>query len=153
MAWIEDLTVCDSRYSLKAIGWLSKDKPFPVGEVPEDFFEKLCQLLVNPWSPPALPVTAGRHRCDLCQFSGGAENISYKQYQIQSWSSSSLYVPGLHRIYVSPASLAHYIDAHCYQPPAEYVEAVMQCPKMRSLAYHKAVLENGGRGLGRSSDE
>jgi len=150
MAWVEDLTICDSRYSLKAIGWLSQGEPFSVGEVPEDFFEKLCQLLVSPWSPPALPVTAGGHHCDLCQFSGGVENIQYKHYQIQSRSSSSLYVPGPKCIYVSPTSVAHYIDAHRYQPPPEYIEAVMQCSTMRSMAYHKAILENGGRRLGKS---
>ena len=152
MAWIEDLTIHNSHHNLKAIGWLSKEEMFSVGEVSEAFFEKLCQLLINPWSPPVLPVTAGRHQCDLCQFTGGAETTWYKQYQVQARSSASLYVPGQGFIYESPVSLAHYIDAHRYQPPLEYVEAVMQCPKMRSIAYHKAILGNGGRKLVKLSE-
>lgn len=51
-----------------------------------------------------------------------------------------LFVPFGPAIYVSPRSIAHYIDAHGYGPPAEFQKAVMECPEMRSLAYMQALL-------------
>ena len=145
MAWREDLSLDHEQGKIKAIGWLASDKPFLSGEVPEKFFERLCRLLQNSWSPG--PATAGCHRCELCRFTGGPETSYYKGMQFSGWSSSFLYVPGLDCLYLSPVSVAHYIDAHNYCPPEEFIQAVLNCPPMRSVAYLKAVLDNGGRGL------
>jgi hypothetical protein len=46
---------------------------------------------------------------------------------------------------VSPSSIAHYIDAHGYCPPAVFQEAAMKCPQMRSADYMRALLATPAR--------
>jgi hypothetical protein len=56
---------------------------------------------------------------------------------------SNLFVPAQNCIFVAPSMIAHYIDAHKYDPPAEFWHAVLNCPEMGSDAYKKALLANG----------
>ena len=146
MTWIADLETVDETHHLKAIGWLSLDHPFANGLVTEEFFRKLCQILSNHWNPG--PCPAGFHRCEFCRFTGNG-SASFEGYEVVSWSKSELYVPGDGCIYIAPQSIAHYIDAHGYRPPYEFIDAVLNCPPMRSVPYMKAILANGGRGLGK----
>jgi hypothetical protein len=148
MTWFADLSSCnyfcsDDSHFL-AVGWLTRDKPFPTGEVSEEVFEKLCQLLVNPWNP-AYPM--GLHLCELCRFTGGTGTGQFKGFSVSGTSAASLFVPDDGVIYVSPSSIAHYIDAHAYQSPDEFCQAVLRCPSMRSVEYFKALLANGAREL------
>ena len=148
MAWYADLTTCDyfasDNNQLQAVGWLSLGQPFTTGEVSEEVFEKLCQLLVNPWNP-AYP--AGYHFCELCRFTGGTGSGNFKDYKVLGVSAASLLIPGNDVVYISPSSIAHYVDAHVYQPPMEFCEAILNCPPMRSVQYFKAIFEIGGREL------
>lgn len=147
MTWYEDLAPCNyfsaDTQRFRAVGWLERGKPFACGDVSEAFFEKLCQLLQNPWNP-AYP--GGTHRCDLCQFTGNGGG-HWRGYEISARSGASLFVPASGFLYVSPSNINHYIDAHNYRPPDEFCMAVLSCPPMRSVPYLKALLENGGRGL------
>jgi hypothetical protein len=148
MTYIPDNTVC--RYfpfsppdNLLAIGWLDKEHPFPQGPVDKDFFLKLCDLIRHPWQPIAC---MGFHGCELCQFSGGGDaDIDGKR--IPGRSSANLFIPHEGTIFVAPELIAHYIDAHHYQPPKKFIEAVMACPPMDSMDFKKKLLENGGREL------
>jgi hypothetical protein len=45
--------------------------------------------------------------------------------------------------YVAPELILHYIDQHGYSPPAEFQQAVLDCPTMRSVAYLQAILKLG----------
>ncbi|RYG62852.1 hypothetical protein EON80_22345 [bacterium] len=146
MPWYPDLSTEDVSKFLN-VGWLSSEHPFPQGEVTETEFEKLCELLVNPWNP-AYPV--GVHLCELCRFSGGNGVTRFKDFQIAGYSKFDLYVPGQGIIYVAPSSIAHSVDAHQYLPPRIFLDAVMACPPMRSVDYFRALLANGGRDLVRN---
>lgn len=137
--WYQDLTECtyfgeESAKILIAVGWLENGKDFPKGEIPKDIYEKLCEFSKNPWS---FAWFMGSHQCDLCQFAGenGLRNI---------------FIPHNGKIYVCPELITHYINAHFYHPPKEFIEAVVVCPPMRSMEYLKKILANGGRGLGLS---
>ena len=46
-----------------------------------------------------------------------------------------MFVPADGVLYAAPSLVAHSVDAHDYQPPAEFVRAVEACPPMRSMAY------------------
>jgi hypothetical protein len=74
----------------------------------------------------------------------------FRDYRIFSTAAASLFIPGKGMIYVAPVSISHYIDAHGYQPPDSFYQAVEQCPRMRSSAYFQALLANGGRDLVRA---
>jgi DNA-binding transcriptional ArsR family regulator len=48
-------------------------------------------------------------------------------------------------VYVAPIGIPHYVAAHWYRPPTEFIEAVMRCPEYGSTAYEAALTEaNGG---------
>jgi hypothetical protein len=47
----------------------------------------------------------------------------------------NLFVPGRACVYVAPSLIAHYIQAHRYSPPKEFVEAVLRCPETHSEEY------------------
>jgi len=150
MTQYEDLEPCDyfgieASAHLIAIGWLAQDRTFTMADVSEAVFEKLCRLSQDPWCPV---VWAGVHYCEFCRFTGGNGTTHFKGYSISGFASSCLFVPGDGFLFVAPTSIAHMIDAHGYRPPEAFCEAVLRCPEMRTVAYLKAVLANGGRGLG-----
>lgn len=123
-----------------AMGWLGPQSVFPTGPVAPAFFGTLMELLREPWQPA---VFAGYHDCELCQFSGGPPRVSFGEAQI-SVGCNNLFVPcESGELFVAPSLIAHYIDAHHYQPPARFVSAVTKCPPMRSMAYLRALLACG----------
>lgn len=146
MAYYPDLSVCgyvtsDLSSRCLAVGWLEPDYEFTHGDVSVELFERLCRLLGNPWS---FVTSAGIHRCGFCRFSGGG-NAAFKNNQFNGFGSGMLFVPKGSTIYISPTNIAHYIDAHGYCPPAEFQQAVMECPEMRSTAYMRALLATPAR--------
>ena len=124
--------------SLRAVGWLQRDRPYPTGEIDAEVFAKLADLARDPWQPV---VAAGSHPCDLCLY---ASEVS---------CSANLFVPGDGILYVCPTLITHYMNAHGYAPPPAFCRAVLACPTMRSMAYLKSVLASGGRLLVRSATD
>ena len=135
MAHFTDLSVWWTRGAI-AVGWLERGHSYSKGDVPLEFFERLCELLIDPWT---FIAQAGMHDCHFCRFSGGGV-ARFKNFQISGRGNGFLFVPHETTIYASPASIAHYIDSHEYRPPDQFIEAVMQCPKMRSIEYMRALL-------------
>jgi hypothetical protein len=138
MAYYIDLSLCDyfKRWQdvLVAIGWLDLNHPYATGEVSPAFFSALVSLLENPWQPAAL---AGYQRCAFCRFTGGPSELRFDERKIQL-GNANLFVPAKNgKVYVAPALVAHYVDAHGYLPPMEFQEAVIKCPAMKSFAYLK----------------
>lgn len=122
-----------------AVGWLDAEHDFATGPVEAEFFGRLVELLKSPWQPA---VAAGRHACPFCRFSGGPSRLSYAG-QVIAIGASNLVVPTKGAIFVAPSMAAHYIDAHGYSPPLEFVRAVMECPQMRSMAYLRLLRTHG----------
>lgn len=137
MAWYSDLSPCacfgeEFASALKAVGWLERGHEYRVGRTDEAIYGKLSALLHDPWQPA---VTLGVHECDLCQYEPGAKG------------STNIFIPANGFLYVCPELITHYMNAHGYLPPDEFCQAVLSCPEMRSSAYMKALLANGGRNL------
>ena len=134
MAHINDLAQCSylsNAPEVLAVGWLEKGSIFPQGQVSPAFFEKLQRLCADPWQPV---VSIGQHECSLCQFDAPR-------------FSANIFIPYSGRIYAAPVAVVHYIAAHWYLPPEVFIQAVLECPDMKSMEYKKALLANGGRGL------
>ncbi len=135
MTKINDLEKCNyfplDCDNLVSVGWLSKGSEFNKGAVNKEFFDRLCELLIDPWQPV---VCMGTHPCGLCQFDA-------PQF------SKNLFIPYEGKIYVCPEAITHYIASHWYKPPQIFIDAVMNCPDIRTMEYKKAILANGGRGL------
>ena len=123
----------------RAVGWLDPVHEFSTGTVSIGFFERLVALLKSPWQPAA---AAGRHRCAFCKFTGGPSSISYAGDTIVL-GSSVLVVPSANALFVAPSMIAHYVDAHGYSPPQAFMEAVLNCPEMRSIPYLRLLRAHG----------
>jgi hypothetical protein len=133
MTYVQDLHRCDDLGGTEAlgVGWLDVEHEFPVGPVGRDSFVALVRHLSNAWQPF---VSAGRHACPFCRFSGGPSRLTIAGHTTEL-GASLLLVPAPSALYVAPSLIAHYIDAHGYQPPVEFMSAVAALPEMRSMAY------------------
>lgn len=90
------------------VGWLDRDEVFPRGEVAESLLEKLQQLARNP-----VRVYRGLHVCNLCDGASGTGEVR---------------VPGSRVVYAAPVLIVHYIRAHGYLPPSEFLSALAVMP-------------------------
>jgi len=59
------------------------------------------------------------------------------------FQSASLFVPGEGFVFVAHPMIAHFVDAHGYNPPADFWEAIRKCPDMGSVLYRQALIDNG----------
>ena len=112
---------------VRAVGWLAGEAPVPHGRLSGEFLERLRSLCaVSFESAVALgwPVAAGLHTCELC----GAEH-----------AGGNVGVPGRGVLFVAPEMVAHYVEAHGYAPPREFVAAVLDCPIPGTQEYVTAV--------------
>jgi hypothetical protein len=122
----------DSGAHVRAIGWLDNKHEYSSGDAPPGLIQKLQQFAAR-WeeSVEALvwPVAGGAHVCELC---GAFE------------SSGNFGVPGDGVLFVCPEMVAHYVVAHAYLPPQEFVEAVMSAPLPGTTEYAEAVATFAG---------
>lgn len=113
------------------VGWLDRAYDFPQGPVPAGFVGRLLELCRK---------TAKQHRgfyvcpfCDLGADAGIPEPAAFERVKAAgALGSAELRVAGQGgRVYAAPTLIAHYVDVHGYQPPAEFVRAVMALPMGR----------------------
>ena len=112
---------------IRAIGWLEKGYRFSVAQPSDEFRQRLADLATD-WSRSSKacgwPVSAGSHLCSLCGEVRGAGELA---------------IPGERVLYVAPQLIAHYLEAHGYCPPHEFIEAVLRCPSFPSADYAEAI--------------
>jgi hypothetical protein len=170
MAYFKDLASCGyfsgwgSPNTFKAVGWLSRIHTYPVQrtKLSDTHFHRLLQLVEDPWQPE---FYMGGHNCGLCipgenrtrDFLFSIRNtrlvprslvehdrLTLERYGLViHFGISNLFLPGKNCIFVAPSMIVHYIDRHNYDPPAEFWQAVLDCPEMRSDGYKQALLANG----------
>ena len=136
-----DAVPCSEGIPLVCVGWLSSQSEFRTGSVSESFFRLMCSHLKSAWSPPF--ACAGRHDCDLCQF--GRSTTRFGDFEFSSASGSELFIPTGDSIFVAPVTIAHYIAAHRYLPPDDFIRPVEACPPQRGAPYLQLLLKSGGR--------
>lgn len=136
MVAIPDLSKCAglpvTADHILAVGWLEHSTTYSQGPTPAPVYYRLRSFTAQPWQPF---ISSGYHECELCQFAG------------EQRASANLFIPFQGKIYVAPELITHYINAHFYQPPAEFCQAVIECPEMDSIDYKRLLIECGGRVL------
>lgn len=130
MSWFPDMgTECmiGEGDHLRAIGWLSDQHPFPVGDTPPEFLARLREFCNN-WGEGQDSLNwvmfFGPHECELCR--------SYM-------ASGNIGVPGIGVLFAAPEMVAHYVEVHRYSPPPEFIAAVLSAPVPGTPEYHEAV--------------
>jgi hypothetical protein len=103
---------------VKAVGWLSAAYPFSTGEVEGELVQKLERLSII----ARVNDTRGFHCCEFC----GGQQI-YLQYgdKRRLLGTAEVWIPGDEDIlYAAPDLIVHYIHAHRYLPPSEFLVAL-----------------------------
>lgn len=156
--YYDDLALCDYHAGphharewhspLRAIGWLEHPHPFPTGSIAPEFLETWQRLMAASWEHYPRYAFRGLHDCTLCA-------APDRELSMAVHSHENLWIPGNGVIYLAPGMITHYVRDHGYQPPAEFIEAVLRCPDYGSPAYCAALqAANGGHATPlRSKDE
>ncbi|HKE45450.1 MAG TPA: NUDIX domain-containing protein [Steroidobacteraceae bacterium] len=96
------------------VGWLSRDYAFNSGKVSEEFLRALRKLARSPMN-----LCCGVHLCEFCP-------PPRDPREGRIGGNGEIWVPGTDGVvYVAPALIDHYVEAHGYSPPAVFVAAVM----------------------------
>lgn len=148
MTHFADLSPCnyfpfDTEGKFTAVGWLEKEHGYSRGPVTEEVVTQLTKLLVNPWQPC---IAVGSHDCSFCRFTRGPRLFTFEDTCIEM-GISNLFVPSAETIFVTPSLIIHYIDAHDYCPPKQFLDAVTACPEMRSMDYLKAIRKHAPKAM------
>ncbi|MFD7440102.1 hypothetical protein [Streptomyces sp. NPDC059909] len=97
------------------MGWLDSDMPYPKGIVPEGLAETLKAMTRT----HRAQQTRGYHLCPWCASRTRAGHPDGPR------GSAEIRVMGNGIAYAAPELIAHYVEAHEYVPPADFVEAVL----------------------------
>ncbi|HWG42388.1 MAG TPA: hypothetical protein VN688_06335 [Gemmataceae bacterium] len=114
VSFFEDLTPYtyfhpeEERAGTVNIGWLDRRHPFRTGLTSAVFRAKLHQLCQR-----RVKRTRGCHRCYFCK---GRD---------KPLGSAEMRVLGDGRVYAAPELVYHYVVAHAYKPPEEFIAAIL----------------------------
>src|SRR5260370_23214801 len=104
---------------LRPVGWLEKPG-FPTGEVPDE----CLNALVTAHADRVLrDGTRGIHTCTLCGKS--RPFIKWRGQTVHLLGAGHYLVRHGDTVYMAPELLLHYIRAHRYRPPEEFVRATL----------------------------
>ncbi len=117
---------------LRAVGWLEYPQAFSSGIAPSRLTSKLKEMADQVRSAYPHYCFRGLMTCSFC-ISAGLPSPG------PIWSQENIFVPGVDVVYVAPGGIVHYIEAHSYLPPSEFVEAALHCPDCHSSQYREAL--------------
>src|SRR4051812_43035890 len=121
MSFFEDLTPYtyfhpqEERAGTVNIGWLDRRHPFLTGDTSAEFRAQLQQVCLR-----RVKGTRGSHPCYFCK---GRDKPR---------GSAEVRVFGDDRVYAAPELVYHYVVAHAYKPPEEFIAAVLAWDESRA---------------------
>lgn len=106
------------------VGWLSVDHTFAVKPPDKRLVEALRGLVASP-----VNLYRGHHVCDVCPAFPTkliGDGISLPDPPREATGSGEIRLMGREGVtYVAPVLVLHYVVAHNYAPPQEFVEAAI----------------------------
>jgi len=110
---------------VRAIGWLSRDRPFTTGAVPSTFLDKLRALVARAGKVEAAYSFGhfmGLHTCEMCP------PPPRESRRLGPAGVYNLAVPFGNLLCVFAELIVHYVEVHAYRPPTPFIDAVLNCP-------------------------
>jgi hypothetical protein len=112
------------------VGWLDNVHPYPKGTVDAKVVAKMRLLARNP-----VELYRGKHICELCAEPPDLikrvlpnrcvdPTCSWARWIEQRSSNGEIRVHGEAIVFAAPVLIVHYIEAHGYLPPAQFLRAV-----------------------------
>lgn|SRR5262249_9753796 len=117
---------------LRAIGWLEHPHHFNAGPTPSGLIPRLQLLVKQTRDAYSHYIFRGGMSCSICE-SVGLHSPG------PIWSQENIFVPGDGVVYVAPGGIVHYVEAHSYLPPKEFLDAVLRCPDCNSSEFRNAL--------------
>lgn len=112
-------TYAGSRGELN-VGWLDISEPYNKAPIPAEFVFALQRFKKD---DAITKRTKGFHMCPFCTSASSSSEI-----RAFSKDGSS---------YAAPYMIFHYVEAHGYAPPAEFMDAVINGPQPGSSEYEE----------------
>ena len=97
------------------VGWLDAGYPFERGSVHKEFARALKELCQHP-----VHLHRGFLSCQFCSPEVRGTQATIGNGQIRVAGENGV-------LYAAPALIHHYVVAHGYQPPLDFVAAVLRC--------------------------
>lgn len=107
------------------VGWLNSCYKYEVGSLDQNVFDKIIDVFLSdgPFNAEVGLIRGGAHECEICGEKPYAINRNGREKVL---GASEIWVPnGNNEYYASPSMIIHYISAHGYKPPREYVDAII----------------------------
>ncbi len=113
------------------VGWLDNIHAYPKGAVDARLIEKMKLLASKP-----LQLYRGMHICELCAEPPDLvkttlpnrvvldPNCSWARWVHQRSGNGEIRVSGGGIVFAAPVLIVHYIEAHSYLPPTQFLKAV-----------------------------
>ncbi len=113
------------------VGWLGYGRPFTQGQTSQEFKDRLLGFCSDKY---VVHIARGFHVCELCdvtldQWYDEDKDDHSKYGAGTEWMSigdGEIRVIGEAGIYAAPTLIYHYVIEHGYQPPDEFIEAVLK---------------------------
>ena len=129
------------------VGWLDTVHPFPTGDVAADVVDALIRHAASP-----VNVTRGVHDCEFCDVespltvwtAGGSVRALLGFSEIQLIGTGGIR-------YAAPTLIVHYVTAHGYLPPIEFLDALMSSQATPELQPLGTLAPSAGGGSWRGS--
>lgn len=133
MAYFPDLSEYEYgepfvREGTKNVGWLAKGHEFGTAVPSAELLEKLwnyCKVSVAEYR--------GVHECEFCNLE--AESAERNGERLLLGTSELRVFSGSGAVYAAPTLVYHYVAAHQYAPPDEFVRCVLEEPGPPDRAY------------------
>jgi hypothetical protein len=105
------------------VGWLGSGHDYAKGSVSPVLVEKMKMLSRSP-----VELYRGYHVCELCELPAELCDRPFEE-QWEKWaqyrkSNGEIRVSRAGIIYAAPVLITHYIEAHGYLPPEEFLRAI-----------------------------
>jgi len=102
------------------VGWLDSKHPFNQRQSSDEFLDKLFKLCLS-----SKRTTRGYHRCPFCPESSFGLKVE-RNGKSKIFGSAEIIVKGVGwKTYAAPNLIYHYVEAHLYYPPEEFIEAIL----------------------------
>jgi hypothetical protein len=128
-------SISNSLSDVLNVGWLDRSAPFLKGDVPKD----LVHMLKHWFGVARVNQMRGIHECNLCRekqwpllplHENPSIRVLDRTFFLGNWE---MWIPAFDgRVFASPGLVIHYVEVHGYQPPEEFVAAVLDENAMRN---------------------
>jgi hypothetical protein len=113
------------------VGWLASGHPIPTGDVPPGFVDNLLTCIVA----FRANQMRGFHFCEFCPSTSSLSppmlSMRLKSKKKIFLGSAEVWLPAPEgKVFAAPDLVAHYVAAHQYCPPADFIAAVEAAPSL-----------------------